>query len=128
MEQQTQESPMESNFEYNTRLRDLEERNNIIKEKTSILSKNFIDFKNEAREDLTEIKKIMKKLHEDNEKIKSTLNSLIQQNGKYVKRDEIAGFERLLKDFQPLEFVRMRDLDNLIDQKIKTKRIKKEKS
>ena len=122
-ENQNTENTQNANFEYNTRLRDIEERNNIIKERTLVLSKNFVDFKNETNEDLKEIKKILKKLLEDNEKIKLTLNSLIQQNGKYIKRDEMAGFERMLKDFQPLEFVRMKDLDNLINDK--TKRIKK---
>jgi tetrahydromethanopterin S-methyltransferase subunit G len=131
--EQTQETQnvgvSQNNFsEYNTRIRDIEERNNVIKERTLVLSRNFVDFKNETNEDLREIKKILKQLSEDNEKIKSTLNSLIQQNGKYVKRDEMVGFERMLKDFQPLEFVRMKDLDELVEKKTKTKRIKKENS
>lgn len=124
-----QSSPtQDSSFEYNTRLRDIEERNNIIRERTLVLSKNFVDFKNETSEDIKDIKKILKQLQEDNEKIKSTLNALIQQNGKYVKRDEMIGFERMLKDFQPLEFVRMTDLDRVLQEKDKTKRIKKEDS
>ena len=119
---------IDSSFEYNTRLRDIEERNNIIKERNLVLSRNFVDFKNETTEELKDIKKILKQLQEDNEKIKSTINALIQQNGKYVKRDEMMGFERMLKDFQPLEFVRMKDLDEALQEKGKTKRIKKEDS
>lgn len=127
MEQPTEQQPVtqDPSFEYNTRLRDIEERNNLIKERTLVLSKNFVDFKNNTTEELQEIKKILRQLQEDNEKIKSTINSLIQQTGKYVKRDEMMGFERMLKDFQPLEFVRMKDLDNVLSEKDKTKRIKK---
>lgn len=126
MEQEPQnDATQNTGFEYNTRLRDIEERNNLIKERTLVLSKNFVDFKNETTEDIKGIKKILKQLQEDNEKIKSTLNALIQQNGKYVKRDEMMGFERMLKDFQPLEFVRMKDLDELVEKKNQTKRIKK---
>ena len=126
MEQEPQnDATQNTGFEYNTRLRDIEERNNLIKERTLVLNKNFVDFKNETTEDIKGIKKILKQLQEDNEKIKSTLNALIQQNGKYVKRDEMMGFERMLKDFQPLEFVRMKDLDELVEKKNQTKRIKK---
>lgn len=105
-----------------TRIRDLEERNKIIKERTHIVSKNLIDFKEEVKQDLSVLKQKTTKMQQELDKLKSITNALINETGKYIKKEEIHRFERMLKDFQPLEFVRMKDLDNMIEEKLKKKK------
>jgi esterase/lipase len=110
--------------EVSTRLRDVEERSRIIKEKTHILGKNFVDLKQDTNEEIKELKKKISMIEESIEKIKSVSNFLVGENGKYVKKDELALVERMLKDFQPIEFVRMKDIDDIFIQKgIKQKNI-----
>lgn len=104
--------------ELSTRLRDVEETTKIIKEKTHVLTRNFVDLKKTSDDDLKLLKQKVVKIEEDIERIKSVTNFLIKETGKYVKKDELISIERLLKDFQPLEFVRMKDLDEIIIQKI----------
>jgi esterase/lipase len=110
--------------ELSTRLRDIEERSKIIKEKTHVLGKNFVDLKQESTEDIKELRQKVSTIQEDIEKIKSAINFLIRDNAKYVKKEELVSVERMLKDFQPLEFVRMKDLEEFkISKQIKQKNI-----
>lgn len=100
-----------------TRIRDLEERNKIIKERTHIVSRNLIDFKEEIKEEIKVLKQKTTQMERELEKLKSITNALINETGKYVKKEEINKVERMLKDFQPLEFVRMSDLEELFNKK-----------
>jgi len=104
--------------EISTRLRDVEERVKLIKERTHVLGKNFVEIKQDNIEEIKNIKQRLSKIEEDIEKIKSASNFLIKENGKYVKKEELALIERMLKDFQPLEFVRMKDLNEIMPQRI----------
>ena len=58
------------------------------------------------------------------EKIKKTTNSLLTEFNKFVKREEIVVIERMLRDFQPLEFMRKKDVEELINKEKKTKKSK----
>ena len=49
-------------------------------------------------------------------------NSLLTEFNKFVKRDELVLVERMLKDFQPLEFMRKKDVEELINQKFSIKK------
>ena len=53
----------------------------------------------------------------DIERIKSIAENLLHESGKFVKRDEILLIERMLKDFQPLEFARIKDVEEMIGKK-----------
>jgi hypothetical protein len=106
----------------NTRIRDAEERNKITKERALLVGKNLIETKQETSDELKEIKLQNTSMQREIEKLQKISNSLIEETGKYIKREEMILLERMLKDFQPLEFVRMKDLEEAIEQKIKTKK------
>jgi hypothetical protein len=104
--------------DFSTRLKDIEEKSKLNKERVVLFSKNLIDFKEEAKDELREIKQIITKNSSDIERMKNILNALVNETGKYVKMNQMLTVERMLKDFQPLEFVRMIDLERIIKQKI----------
>ena len=100
----------------NVRVNDLEERMNTLKEKVNLVSRNFISLREdiEKRIDLiedknAEIKKVLEMLNK-------SLTNLAQDSGKWIRRDEIVLIERMLKDFQPLEFVRKKDLEEIMEK------------
>jgi len=115
-EQAQQVSYLLSSF--NTRLRELEERNKMIRERVMLLSQNFIFLKEESSGKLEEMKKQLNKLQTDMDKIKSTVQSLISETDKYTRKSEVLVIERMLKDFQPLEFMRRKDVEELIEKKL----------
>ena len=115
--------------DFNTRLRDLDERNKLIRERVLLLGKNLISSRQELEEGLTEVKKENQNIKEDLTKIKKISNGLLTEFNKFVKKDEMVLVERMLKDFQPLEFMRRKDVKELIEETLsKKKQIKTPKS
>ena len=104
--------------DFNTRLRDIDERNRLIRERVLLLGKNLISSRQDVEEELKEIKKDNLEIKKDLEKIKKISNSLLTEFNKFVKREEIVLVERMLKDFQPLEFMRKKDVEKLIESKL----------
>lgn len=115
--------------DFNTRLRDLDERNKLIRERVLLLGKNLISARQELENGLTEVKKENQEIKKDLSKIKKISNGLLAEFNKFVKKDEMILVERMLKDFQPLEFMRKKDVEGLIEEKLsKKKQIKTLKS
>ena len=114
--------------DFNTRLRDIDERNRLIRERVLLLGKNLISSRKELEDELKEIKKENAIIKKDVEKLKEVSEDLLTEFGKFVKRNELMIIERMLKDFQPLEFMRKKDVEELIEEKIGEKQIKTSKS
>jgi hypothetical protein len=100
--------------EQNTRLRDLEERNHLLKERVILLGKNLIETKEELEEKISLITKQNNLLINQMEIMEKNVNSILEEVSKAVKRDEMLLIERMLKDFQPLNFVRKEDIEGKI--------------
>lgn len=96
-------------------LTDLEERSRNLRDKTNLISKNFIFLKEETSKKIDEIQNENDALRKEIESLKRTLTNLTQEAEKWIRRDEIILIERMLKDFQPLEFVRKKDLNELME-------------
>jgi esterase/lipase len=115
--------------DFNTRLRNFEEKNRIIRERILLLGENLISLKQETEDEIKELKKQTNEIQKDLGKIKSIMENLLAETDKFVKKDEILLIERMLKDFQPLEFVREKDIEKIMQRKlnknIKTKKTKK---
>jgi len=107
--------------DFNTRLRDLDERNKLIRERVLLLGKNLISSRSDIEEELKEIKQDNQIIKQDLEKIKKTSSILLTESNKFVKREEINLIERMLKDFQPLEFMRKKDIEEMIENKLNIK-------
>ncbi len=108
--------------DFSTRLRDLEERNRLTRERVLLLGKNLISSKENLENEIIELKKQTTQNKRDLDKLKSISQNLIIESDKFVKKEEMAVIERLLKDFQPLEFMRKKDVEELIEGKIKIKK------
>jgi len=110
--------------DFNTRLRDIDERSRLIRERVLLLGKNLISSREDVEDELKEIKKDNLEIKKDLDKVKKTSNSLLAEFNKFVKREEMVLIERMLKDFQPLEFMRKKDVEQLIEAKLPKKQIK----
>jgi hypothetical protein len=96
-----------------TRMRELEERTSSIKERVLLINSNMIDSKEEIEQRVLAIEKQNANLTADLKKINSTIQNILAETNNFVRKDEIILVERMLKDFQPLEFARRKDLEEL---------------
>ena len=104
--------------DFNTRLRDIDERNRLIRERVLLLGKNLISSKQDSDEEVMELKRQVNDVRKDVDRLKSLSTSIASEVGKFVKKDEMVLIERMLKDFQPLEFMRKKDVEELINKKL----------
>jgi len=106
--------------ELSTRISELEQRNGNLRERVLLLGTNLIESKEETEKILNELRLDSEKNERDLDKIKTTINGVISEMDNFVRKDEMAIVERMLKDFQPLDFVRRKDLDEALGKEIKT--------
>ncbi len=66
-------------------------------------------------ERMGEIEKKQNLLNMDMKKIKSMLDNILSEINNFTRKEEIILVERMLKDFQPLEFVRRKDVEEMIN-------------
>jgi len=104
--------------DFNARLRDTEEKNKVMKERTLILGNNLISIKDNLDLNLGNIKKDLNQTKKDIEKMKGLLDNIITEMNKLVRKEEVVLVERMLKDFQPLEFLRTKDSEEMINKKL----------
>ena len=96
-----------------TRIRDLEEKTNSLRERLLMLGESLIETAGKIEERLIENKKQNIKISQEQEKISATNKTISSELTNFVKKDEILLIERMLKDFEPLDFARKKDLEEL---------------
>ena len=90
----------------NFRLKDVEEKQNILKDRLLLIGQNLIDTKEETSDRLIELKKDVEVLKEEVEKIKSFLDLVSSEMGKFAKKEDLEILKKQAKMFQPLEFLK----------------------
>ena len=97
-----------------TKLRDIEEKQSIIKDRVILIGNNLISEKDRVDEELIEIKKNLADITGNSKKLKMMLNGIIETNNNFAKRTELEILERQFKMFQPLELARISDVENIV--------------
>ncbi len=105
--------------DFNTRLKDVEERNKLIKDRVLLLGKNLISSREELETEISNLKKQVNKIQKNLERLTSLVKDIIAETNKFARKDEMILIEQMLKDFQPLEFMRKKDVLELINKKLK---------
>lgn len=85
----------------NTKLRDLEEKQRVLKNQILLIGKNMIDLREKTSKDMLEIKKEIDLIKENIERFTSFLDTASQDMQKFAKKSEVEILEKQMKMFQP---------------------------
>jgi hypothetical protein len=99
--------------EISTKIRDLEDKQRIIKDRVLLIGQNLIEMKEEVHSVFLSIKKEIEILKRDTERLKSFFESASSEFSKFAKKEEVEILSKQAKMFQPLEFVTKADLEKL---------------
>jgi ElaB/YqjD/DUF883 family membrane-anchored ribosome-binding protein len=105
-------------YELALKLRDLEESQKLSKERLLLIGQNLIESQEKNISKITQLKKDVQNLTDELKRIKSLTGSLAEEVSKSARKEELSILERQWKMFEPLEFVRMDDLDDVIEGKL----------
>jgi hypothetical protein len=111
-----QDYSQDMSMDISIRINDLEQKNSLMKEKLDLITKNFISIKEELDEKVSKIDKENFEIKKEFDQIKKSLKILREEAQNFIRRDEIVIIERMLKDFQPIEFVRRKDMEEKINE------------
>lgn len=96
-------------------IRDLEEKQKFLKDRLILVGQNLIETREKTHKDSIEIKKNLELLKQDVERIKSFLDMVSKEMQKFARKEDLDILAKQAKMFQPLEFVRKKDLKKVND-------------
>jgi predicted nuclease with TOPRIM domain len=101
------------------KLRDIEEKQSIIKDRILLIGENLVSEKQETEEEFKEIKNKISALEEEIRKLKITLQMLIDNINNLVRKNEFDMLKRQFEMFNPLELARVSDVKDIIAKALK---------
>lgn len=103
-------SGVQSSWEINTKVRDLEERYRILRDRLLLIGENLVEIKEKINEDILNIKKDVEVIKRNMERLVSFLETASAEFSKFARKEDLEILSKQAKMFQPLEFVRKKDL------------------
>jgi predicted nucleic acid-binding Zn-ribbon protein len=97
----------------NVRFRDLEEKNKMLKDRLLLIGQNLIEAREKTSFDILEIKKELELIKKNMERLVSFLETASAEFSKFARKEDLEILTKQAKMFQPLEFVRKKDLKKL---------------
>jgi len=85
----------------NTRLRDLEEKQRLLKDRTLLIGQNLIDEKEDTFEGIQELKKMVWTLKEENIRMKDFIQRMGEQISELARKEELMILQRQFDMFKP---------------------------
>ena len=112
------ESNESVSYEIGLKIRDLEDSSKLTKERMLLIGKNLIEFQDKSSKEIVELKKEVYEIKTDLKRIKEIIESISEEVSKSARKDELMILLRQFKMFQPLEFARVKDVNDMIEEKI----------
>ena len=120
--------------EFSIKINEIEEKQRLIKDRLLLVGENLIETKQEIEIENSEFKKEIKEISNEIKTIKQILKRVVGELSNFARKGELEILERQSQMFQPLEFVRMKEIKKIIQDELKNqlnkqnKTIKKKKS
>lgn len=97
----------------NTKIRDLEERHRMLRDRLLLIGQNLIEIKEKTSVDIFEIKKDLEIIKRNMERLISFLETASAEFSKFARKEDLEILSKQAKMFQPLEFARKKGLKKL---------------
>lgn len=113
----TEESNILSDI--SVRLRDIEEKQNLIKDRVLLIGENLISEKEGTNQDITDLKAKIFQVEEDIKKIKLALERIMDDSNSFIRKNEFQILQRQFEMFRPLELARLSDVKLMIKEALR---------
>ncbi len=93
----------ESYGNFNLKVRDIEEKQNILRERLILIGKNLIESREDTNRKILEIKKDMERMKQDMERVKIFIETISNEFSKFAKKDDVEILSKQLKMLRAFE-------------------------
>lgn len=97
----------------NTKIRDIEEKQKILKDRLLLIGQNLIEIKEKTGRDILDMKKDIELMKQNVERLSSFLEKVSGEFSKFARKEDVEILTKQAKMFQPLELVTKKDLEKL---------------
>ncbi len=104
--------------EFATRLNEMEEKQRLIKDRILLIGENLVSTKEEYEKEIIEFKKQINQINSDIKGIKQTSRRIVDELENFARKTEFDILQKQAKMFQPLEFARVKDVQEIVKQEI----------
>lgn len=101
----------------NLRIKDLEEKQSILKDRLLLIGNNLIETKEETNSKILMIRKDIEEIKNTLERTKIFLEAASSEFSKFARKEDLEILMKQAKMFQPLEFVRKSELKKMGENK-----------
>lgn len=102
--------------EINGKLRDLEEKQNLTRDRVLLIGKNLIDSREKTKDEITELKVEIDQLKSQFSKISDLLQNIADDLEEIPRKGQIEAIEKQLDLFSPLEFARREEVEKIMNK------------
>ncbi len=120
-EQQAAGSLSEAFNDFSVKLRDLEEKENLIKDRVLLIGDNLISEKEETENAILDLKNEIAKINDEIRRLKLAAERIIDESNNFARKNEVEILQRQFEMFQPLELARISDVEDMINQALKNR-------
>ena len=96
--------------EISTKLRDLEEKQRMLKDRLLLIGQNLVETKEKTNKDILEMKRDIEVIKVTMSRMVSFLETASQEFSKFARKEDLEILSKQAKMFQPLNFVLKKDL------------------
>lgn len=100
--------------EFNTKLRDIEEKQRLLKDRILLIGENLIQAREETDKEIAELKIKTEGMRLDLDRIRETMQRLADELESKARKTETEILRKQFKMFQPLNFARIEDVERML--------------
>ncbi|SRR3972149_8512038 len=89
-----------------TKLKDLEEKYRVLKDRTLLIGQNLIEMKDNSDKRMLEIRKDIEALKNSMQRLTAFIETASEEFSKFARKDDLDILYKQAKMFQPLEYIK----------------------
>ncbi len=111
--------------ELNTRIRILEGKYNLTRERMLVINQNMLDHYKKITADMKSIQEDITEMKDSMNLLKDTLKSIVKELKLLARKEELKILEKYINMWNPLNVITKEEVDELIEKRLKNVRSKK---
>ena len=111
--------------DFSTKIRNLEEKINLLRERMLILGQSFLKQEEEIKEDTASLKDESRDMRLDMDRLKDKVDHIIQELENFARREELLSVQKYMKIWEPLKYTTEEDVKKMINEALEEIKIPK---
>jgi seryl-tRNA synthetase len=96
------------------KLRDLEEKQNLTRDRVLLIGKNLIDSRENTKQEIGELKIELDSLKKEFTRLRDTVQNILEESVEFARKAELESVKKQLDLFSPLELASHSDVEKII--------------